>query len=137
MKRVYVQMHVCRVHMEARGQSNSVPLEPLPHQTGWPVSTASLHHPANPTTSHILLWVLGIKLRSLCFGGQTISTVPMGDVFFTVFPHGQCIHWWPPGFLLLSWWRTAWGEGKHEGNVSGQIFVKLLPLLLYTFARNE
>lgn len=50
------------VYKEARGQSNAVPLQPLPHQTGWPVSAASLHHPASPTTSHILLWVLGIKL---------------------------------------------------------------------------
>lgn len=98
--------------MEARGQSNAVPLEPIPQQTGWPVSTASLHHPANPTTSHILLWVLGIKLRSLCFGGQTISTVPFPWMTFSLqrFLHRQRIHWWPLGFLLLSW---CW-LGKRE-----------------------
>lgn len=61
--RVFSCMYIW-VYKEARGQSNAVPLQPLPHQTGWPVSTASLHHPASLTTSHILLWVLGIKLRS-------------------------------------------------------------------------
>lgn len=116
--RVFRCMYVW-VYMEARGQSNAVPLEPLPHQTRWPVSTASLHHPANPTTSHILLCVLGIKLRSLCFGGQTISTVPMDDIFFTAFPprtaHPLVASRLPVAVLVEDGLER---ERKHEGNVS-------------------